>query len=43
MDVVTRYSERVLAFYAGRIIADDAPDEVLADPDVQKYVTGGAQ
>ncbi len=43
MDVVTRYSERVLAFYAGRIIADDAPVEVLADADVQKYVTGGAQ
>jgi branched-chain amino acid transport system ATP-binding protein len=43
MDVVTRYSERVLAFYAGRIIADDAPDEVLSDADVQKYVTGGAQ
>lgn len=42
MDVVTRYSDRVLAFYAGRIIADDAPDEVLSDPDVQRYVTGGA-
>jgi branched-chain amino acid transport system ATP-binding protein len=41
MDIVTRYSERVLAFYDGRIIADDAPGEVLADPDVQRYVTGG--
>lgn len=41
MDVVTRYSERVLAFYAGRIIADDAPEDVLSDPQVQKYVTGG--
>ncbi|MDJ0948860.1 MAG: ABC transporter ATP-binding protein [Alphaproteobacteria bacterium] len=40
MDIVTRYSQRVLAFYDGRIIADDAPDEVLADPDVQRYVTG---
>jgi branched-chain amino acid transport system ATP-binding protein len=40
MDVVTRYSERVLAFYAGRIIADDAPDEVLSDADVRRYVTG---
>ena len=40
MDIVTRYSERVLAFYDGRIIADDAPDEVLADPQVQRYVTG---
>jgi branched-chain amino acid transport system ATP-binding protein len=42
MDVVTRYSDRVLAFYAGRIIADDAPDEVLSDAQVQRYVTGGA-
>ena len=42
MDIVTRYSDRVLAFYDGRIIADDAPDEVLSDPDVQRYVTGGA-
>lgn len=40
MDIVTRYSERVLAFYDGRIIADDAPDEVLSDPEVQRYVTG---
>ena len=40
MDIVTRYSERVLAFYDGQIIADDAPDEVLADPQVQRYVTG---
>ena len=40
MDIVTRYSQRVLAFYDGRIIADDAPDEVLSDPEVQRYVTG---
>ncbi|TMM49582.1 ABC transporter ATP-binding protein [Sulfitobacter sabulilitoris] len=40
MDIVTRYSERVLAFYDGRIIADDAPDEVLSDADVRRYVTG---
>ena len=40
MDIVTRYSDRVLAFYNGRIIADDTPDELLADPDVQRYVTG---
>mgnify|MGYP000645718401 FL=1 len=42
MDIVTRYSDRVLAFYDGRIIADDAPDEVLSDPQVQRYVTGTA-
>ncbi len=40
MDIVTRYSDRVLAFYQGRVIADDPPDEVLRDPDVQRYVTG---
>ena len=40
MDIVTRYSERVLAFYDGRIIANDAPDETLSDPEVQRYVTG---
>lgn len=41
MDIVTRYSERVLAFYDGQIIADDTPDEVLLDEKVQRYVTGG--
>jgi branched-chain amino acid transport system ATP-binding protein len=40
MDIVTRYSDRVLAFYSGEIIADDPPDQVLSDPAVQKYVTG---
>jgi branched-chain amino acid transport system ATP-binding protein len=43
MDIVTRYADRVLAFYSGEIIADDAPDEVLSDPVVQKYVTGTAR
>lgn len=43
MDIVTRYSERVLAFYDGRIIASDAPDEVLGDEAVQRYVTGTAK
>ena len=41
MDIVTRYSERVLAFYDGTVIADDSPDEVLSDRKVQRYVTGG--
>jgi branched-chain amino acid transport system ATP-binding protein len=43
MDIVTRYSDRVLAFYSGEIIADDPPDQVLSDPMVQKYVTGTAR
>lgn len=40
MDIVARHGERVMAFYDGRVIADAAPDVVLADADVQKYVTG---
>jgi branched-chain amino acid transport system ATP-binding protein len=42
MDIVGRYADRVLAFYAGRIIADGAPGEVLSNDEVQRYVTGGA-
>ena len=41
MDIVSRYSERILAFYDGRIIADGKPGEVLADAKVQQYVIGG--
>ena len=40
MDIVTRYADRVIAFYSGRIIADDAPRAVLADEQVRRYVTG---
>jgi len=40
MDIVTRYADRVVAFYSGRIIADDPPDQVLQDEQVQRYVTG---
>ncbi|MFP5412235.1 MAG: ABC transporter ATP-binding protein [Gammaproteobacteria bacterium] len=40
MDIVTRYADRVIAFYSGRVIADDPPDAVLADEQVQRYVTG---
>jgi len=43
MDIVTRYSQRVLAFYDGEIIANDAPEDVLADEAVQRYVTGTAK
>jgi branched-chain amino acid transport system ATP-binding protein len=42
MDIVGRYADRVLAFYAGRIIADGKPDMVLSNEEVQRYVTGGA-
>jgi len=40
MEVVSRFAERVLAFYDGRVIADAAPKAVLADPEVQRYVVG---
>jgi branched-chain amino acid transport system ATP-binding protein len=42
MEIVHRFAERVLAFYDGRILADGAPGVVLADPDVQRHVTGSA-
>ncbi len=40
MEIVRRYTHRVLAFYEGRVIADGPPDRVLDDPDVRKYVVG---
>jgi branched-chain amino acid transport system ATP-binding protein len=40
MEIVGRYAERVLAFYDGRVIADDVPTAVLGNPEVQRYVTG---
>ena len=43
MEIVSRYADRVVAFYQGRILADGAPAEVLRDVEVRRYVTGGAQ
>ncbi|MCK9516720.1 MAG: ABC transporter ATP-binding protein [Ottowia sp.] len=40
MDIVRRYSQRVLAFYQGRILADGSVRDVLADEDVRRHVTG---
>jgi branched-chain amino acid transport system ATP-binding protein len=40
MDVVARYTDRVLAFYEGRIIADGAPAKVLDDVEVRRFVIG---
>ena len=42
MEIVSRFADRVLAFYNGRIIADGDPQNVLKDPEVRRYVTGGA-
>jgi branched-chain amino acid transport system ATP-binding protein len=43
MEVVSRYADRVVAFYQGRILADGDPREVLKDSEVRRYVTGSAQ
>ena len=43
MDIVSRYADRVVAFYGGRILADGAPNHVLKDPEVRRYVTGAAR
>jgi branched-chain amino acid transport system ATP-binding protein len=40
MDIVSRYTHRVLAFYEGRIIADGEPERVLQDAEVRRYVIG---
>lgn len=40
MDIVTRYSHQVVAFYDGQIIANDTPDGVLSDEKVRRFVTG---
>ena len=40
MEIVTRYSGRVVAFYQGRVIADESPEAALADAEVQRHVTG---
>ena len=40
MEVVSRFAQRVLAFYDGRIIADAAPQAALNDPQVKRFVVG---
>lgn len=40
MEIVERYATRVLAFYDGRIIADDVPEAALRNPEVRQYVIG---
>ena len=43
MEIVSRYADRVVAFYQGRILADGEPNHVLNDPEVRRYVTGSAR
>ena len=40
MELVSRFAQRVLAFYDGRIIADAPPAQALADPEVKRFVVG---
>lgn len=42
MEIVRRYTQRVLAFYEGRIIADGSPADVFDQADVRRYVVGEA-
>jgi ABC-type branched-subunit amino acid transport system ATPase component len=42
MDVVRRYSQRVLVFDQGLVIADGEPPAVLADAGVRRAVLGHA-
>src|SRR4029077_7205083 len=43
MEIVSRYADRVVAFYQGRILADGGPHNVLKDAEVRRYVTGHTQ
>jgi branched-chain amino acid transport system ATP-binding protein len=40
MDIVSRYADRVVAFYDGRVIADGTPAQVLDAEPVRRYVIG---
>ena len=42
MDIISKYSKRVLAFYSGKIIADGSPKEVFNQKDVLKYIVGNS-
>ena len=41
MEIVEKYSERVVAFYNGEIIADDKPSKVFNQNNVKKFIIGG--
>lgn len=40
MEIIQRYSDRVLAFYDGEILAEGAPSQVLQHPKVLEYIIG---
>ena len=43
MNLVMRISDQVVALDFGRVIADGAPDEVRANPDVVRAYLGAAR
>ncbi|MAH88926.1 MAG: ABC transporter ATP-binding protein [Pelagibacterales bacterium] len=42
MEIVEQFSDRVVAFYNGEIIADGNPKEVFKQKNVQKYIVGSS-
>jgi branched-chain amino acid transport system ATP-binding protein len=40
MDVVFSVADRIMVLHQGRVIAEGRPDEVRADPQVQKVYLG---
>jgi len=40
MEIVTRFADRVLAFYDGTVIADGTPTQTLSNPQVQELISG---
>ena len=40
MDIVRRYTQRILAFYDGKVIADGDSATVLSNPEVRRLVVG---
>ena len=42
MEIVERFSDRIVAFYNGEIIADGNPENVFKQKNVQKYIVGSS-
>ncbi len=40
LDIIARYATRVLAFAEGTIIAQGAPEAVIGDAQVKRYILG---